>query len=738
VSTTEEHDPAGDAAQPERSSIRIERPEPGLAVLVLDPPHRPSLAVLDLIVMKDLEAALEVVAKDGQLKGLVVTGRGPLSFAAGADVEAIGSITEPERARELVRMGQAIFSRLEGLAQSQGGPLRTVAAVGGPVPGGAFELALSCETIVVADSDKTRIGLPEVKLGILPGWGGTHRLPRRIGVPAATSAILTGRLFRARAAKKLGMVDRLTQPEYLLRIASDLALGREKSRRRPRGWRSFAIDKNPLVAAVIESSARKKIMKETGGHYPAALKALELVVRAPRVSLRDGFEKEAQAIGELATGEVCKSLVGLFRLSEQAKKLGQLPDGSSAPRIARAAVIGGGVMGAGIASVMAEKGVETRLRDLDPAALDNAQRAHHADIGKKRKRRRLAPHLADAALDRLEVTTEPLGFGRCEIVVEAVAETLPIKRAVFGELAGLMADDAILATNTSSLSVTEIADGLPHPERVVGMHFFNPVPKMPLVEVVRGEATSDEVVARTAALALRLGKTPVVVKDVAGFLVNRVLGPYLDEALRMLEEGADPVHVDRLLRAFGMPMGPFELLDEVGLDIASHAADSLEAAYGERMKKSEALAPLLDAGMFGKKTGRGIYTWAAGKRGRLERGELNPLVARPHAPASISDAEIVDRAVLSMVNEGARCLEEGVVRSPGEADLATVFGTGFAPFRGGLVRYADTRGLEDVSRRLQYFASSTPIAGRPGGTAKFTPAPLLARLADEKGRFHES
>ncbi|MFT5286490.1 MAG: 3-hydroxyacyl-CoA dehydrogenase/enoyl-CoA hydratase/3-hydroxybutyryl-CoA epimerase [Planctomycetota bacterium] len=702
--------------------IRIEHPESGLAVLILDPPHR-KMAVLDMALMRDLDSALNDIERDESLRGLVITGREPLNFAVGADVKAIESVTDNAQALALIRFGQLTFERIAKLSKHSGGRVFTVAAVGGPVPGGAFELSLACDRILLADDPRTRIGLPEVKLGIFPGWGGTVRLPRRIGVPRSLSVILTGRLFKARAALKLGMVDRLTHPEYLRRIAADIALGRMKCRTTRRGIWRYLIDRNPLALNIIKSQAEKGVRKQTRGHYPAPLAALDMVVKTLGMSVDEGLSEEAARVTPLITHSITKSLVGLFGRTEEAKKLALLPSGDKAAKIERAGVIGAGVMGGGIASLLADKGFDTRLRDLDQAALDASVYEHRVHIEKQKQRRRKQKHEATAAIDRLEFTTEPLGFGRCDIVIEAVAEKLPIKQAVLGELAKSVAPDAILATNTSSLSVTAIAEGLPNPERVVGMHFFNPVRKMPLVEIVRGEATSDEVVARTARLALDIGKTPVVVKDVAGFLVNRLLGPYLDEALRLFENGADPAVVDKALLEFGMPMGPFELLDEVGLDIASHAADSLSAAYGERMTKSDSLAALITANELGKKSGRGVYLWTKGKRGRLTKGARNPRFAR-HPGSKRSDAtlpshEIVDRCVLAMVTEAARCLDEQVVATPGELDLATVFGMGFAPFRGGLWRYAEARGTDVIRKRLAELSGSAGVADRVGGAERF-------------------
>lgn len=728
--------PLPDDAPESGSCIRIERPEAGLVRLHLEPPHRPRLAVFDVPLLRDLDAALEEVAKDTSVKGLVIAGREPLAFAGGADVETIASFEDPAHVESFVREGQALFQRLAEMGRERGGRIRTVAAVGGPVPGGACEISLACDRILLAEHPKTKIGLPEVMLGIFPAWGGSQRLPGRIGVPAALQSILSGRLHPAKKAWKMGIVDRLTKPEYLWEIGDEIAMGRVKCARKGRsGWRLWLIDKNPLAGAVIASQARKGVMKQTRGKYPAPLAVLPLVVRAPRIRMRTGLAAELEAVKPLASSPVSRSLVGLFLLSEEAKKLGNLPDGTKAKPFTRGAVIGGGVMGGAIASVMAEKGFEARLRDLDPAALDAALGEHRQQIGRKQKRRRITRAQANGAFDRLETTTEAIGFSRCDLAIEAVAERLDVKRAVLGELANLMGDDAVLATNTSSLSVDEIAETIPHPERVIGLHFFNPVRRMPLVEIVRGSKTSDEVVARAARFALDLGKTPVVTRDVAGFLVNRLLGPYLDEAVRLVEQGADPAIVDAALVDFGMPMGPLELIDEVGLDIAAHAAASLEAAYGERMVSSKWLQPLVDAGQLGKKTGAGIYLWSKGKKGKPTNAGPNPKRPATAGDFTLTTGHIVDRLVLAMVNEGARCLEEEVVAGARELDLATVFGTGFAPFRGGLLRHADTVGASEIVDRLQQIHAS-PDVEKGGRRGRFEPAKQLVTLDEAKDTFH--
>jgi 3-hydroxyacyl-CoA dehydrogenase/enoyl-CoA hydratase/3-hydroxybutyryl-CoA epimerase len=727
--------------------VRLSRSEDGAVVtLTLDPPHRKQ-TVFDRLLMQGLELALAEVERDTRAEGLVLRGREPLHFCYGADVEAIAAIESAPEAEELAREGQRVFQRLYRLSKSGGGRLTSVAAVGGPVPGGACEVALACDWIVLADDPKSRFGLPEVKLGILPGWGGCQRLPRRLGVPKALTAILSGTLYDPRRARRLGLVDRLAKPVYLFRVAERIARGLERPTPPDRGLAGALIDQNPVALALIGKQARAGVMKETRGRYPAPLAALELVLAAPRTPIEKGLEREAAALGALAVTSECKALVSIFRGSEEAKKLGQAPGGGRSAPFRRAAVIGAGIMGGAIASLLAEKGLPTRLKDLSRPALDQAQREHRERLGKSLARRRIERAAHDAAIDRLEVTQGELGFGQVDLVIEAVSEQLNIKQRVLGDLARRCRPDAILATNTSSLSVGAIAEGLPGPERVVGMHFFNPVARMPLVEVVRGPLSDERAVRRVVQLALDLGKTPVLVSDRPGFVVNRLLGPYLDEALRLLDAGAGALELDRLAQGFGLPMGPMALLDEVGLDIAAHTAASLEAAFGARMAPTGLLAPLVRAGELGKKTGRGIYLhgrsrrpglpglpWLSGAPGPV----LNPRLRRSGgAPATsgLAEGELLDRLLLPMLNEAARLLAEGVVARPADLDLATVFGMGFPPFRGGLLAYGDSLGPREVLRRLERCRRHPDVEARGAGAERFEPAPLWLELERENRRL---
>ncbi|MDZ4772610.1 MAG: 3-hydroxyacyl-CoA dehydrogenase NAD-binding domain-containing protein [Planctomycetota bacterium] len=723
-------------APPAGVCVRIERPEKGLIRLVLDPPHR-TLPVFDMPLLRDLDLALDVVEKDAGITGLVVTGRDTKTFAAGADIDAIAALTDRATVGRVVAIGQNLFERIDALSTTRAN-FTSVAAIGGAAPGGACELALACSFAILCDNDATRIGLPETMLGILPGWGGTTRLPRRIGLAKALEAILSGKLYTPREALRAGLVDRLCAPEDLLRIASDIAMRRTRIERRSRGAAKFFVDMNPLAVAFIASAAKKQVLSRTHGHYPAPLMAIDIAARANRSSTSASFKAEREAVQELATGPISKNLIRIFELSESAKKLKMLTNGRNAAVPTRVGVLGAGVMGRAIASSSADRGAWTRLFDIVPAALDTALIEHRADVESRLKKRKLQKNAADRALDRLDVTDSLVGFANVELVVEAVAERLDVKRKVFQELARQMKSDAILATNTSSLSVDAIASDIPHPERVVGLHFFNPVKRMPLVEIVRGTRTSPEVVARCAAFALALGKTPVVTKDCAGFLVNRLLGPYLDESLRLFAGGIDPARIDRSLRNFGMPMGPLALLDEVGFDIAGHAARSLHEAYGARMTPSTVLDGLVAEQRLGKKAKRGFYEHSDDRKVKpILAGDLHRFVpANSVRIRDLSDAEIAQRVVLAMLAEAARALEEHVVASARELDLATVFGMGFAPFRGGLLAWADTIGARAIVQNLEAIAREPDVAARIGGPERFASCTLLARLARDDAKFH--
>lgn len=698
----------------------VERRERGIAHLVMDDPER-KVNVLDESALASLESALGELEASPGLAGVVLRSGKSGSFVAGADVEAIGSLTDRAQVRALIGRAHAVFGRLAAL------PVPTVAAIDGVCLGGGTELALACDSRMAAEEPRTQIGLPETLLGIFPGFGGTQRLLRLVGLSAALDLILTGRALDARRAEKLGLVHRAVPAVWLIERAEERVAelarcepGRRRDAYRPRGVGAWFLDSTQLGRGLVLHRARSMTLARTGGHYPAPLAAIEVIAHTVGGRLDTGLGIEAERVSDLVVGPVCKNLVRIFHLSEAARRAPVVADATLAPLTVRSmAVVGAGVMGGGIAELVSRNGVEVRLRDLQPAALSRALQTAHALIEERGRRRRATTRERDAQLARIFPTLEPTGMKRVDLALEAVVEDLDVKRRVFAELEVRMRPEAVLATNTSSLSVDELAMGLGHPERVVGIHFFNPVHRMPLVEVVRGAKTSDLALVTAVGFVRRLGKTPVVVADAPGFVVNRILMPYLREALYLLEEGYAVGAVDAAMRRFGMPMGPFEVVDEVGLDVAHKVAAVLSRAFPDHMAPTPALEKLIAAGRLGRKSGLGFY------RHRGRKRDVDPtvpaLLGLARHRTAPSPEVLSERMVLTMVNEAARCLEENVAKDAGTVDLAMIFGTGFPPFRGGVLRYADTLGLPKVEARL--------TALRAAKGERFAPARLLTKLA---------
>jgi 3-hydroxyacyl-CoA dehydrogenase/enoyl-CoA hydratase/3-hydroxybutyryl-CoA epimerase len=705
--------------------FRVERPERGIAHLVFDDPDR-KINVLDERAMTDLEVALDELEHDKDLMGVIVRGK-PGSFIAGADVNAIAEVTDPAYLKEVVRRGQSAFARLSGLR----GP--TVAAIDGVCLGGGLELALACDSRVASEEPHTQLGVPEVMLGIFPAWGGTTRLPRLIGLSAALDLVLTGRSIDAKRAAKMGLVARAVPQAWLIEQAQrrlDEISERPRAARAdtyvPKSLVSQVLDTTPPGQMIAFSQAQKSVKERTGGHYPAPLAAIEVMRRGLGKPLAQGFALEAEHVKTLATGPVCKNLIRVFLTSEQAKKKPPVAGVTAPPQaIDRIAVIGAGVMGGGIAELASRTGVRVRLRDIQPASITRALETVRELIDERRQRRRATPSEAAMQWARIEPTLELNGLQTVDLAVEAVVEDLEVKRRVFGELEARMRPDAVIATNTSSLSVGSIGEGLAHPERFCGFHFFNPVHRMPLVEVVRGPRTSNETMVTAVTFARRLGKTPVVVQDAPGFVVNRVLMPYLREALHLIEEGFAFPDVDAAMRRFGMPMGPFEVVDEVGVDVVRKVAGVLGAAFPDRMAPTDALERLFQAGRLGRKSGGGFYRHE-GRRRRPDPAVPGLLgLGRRRTPTSTE--ALSERMVLAMINESARCLGDGVVESAEMLDLAMIMGAGFPPFRGGPLRHADSIGIERVASRL------TALQAQRG--ERYRPAPLIVDLAARGRRF---
>ncbi len=678
----------------------------GLATLTFDAPGK-SVNVFNRAVIAELGEIVESLPGRDDIRCLVLLSGKPTTFIAGADVDEIARITDGKEIEEAVLTVQGIFSQWENLS------FPTVAAVRGACMGGGTEIALASDYIVISDREDVRIGLPETKLGIVPAWGGCVRLPRKIGLTAALDIILAGKAVRPKKAFKLGLADALVpDPAFgheVREFARAVIAGRAP-RPRKADFKRRLLEGNPLGRKVVLDQARKQVLARTGGNYPAPLRAIEVIATGLARGADAGFAAEARAEVELAVSPVCKNLVHLFHMMEASKRNGAAAE---ARPVGSTAVLGAGVMGGGIAQIIADKaGLTVRIKDIQEDALAQGLEVASDLFDKQVRRRWLARSEAARKMALLRPALDYSGFGGVDLVIEAVVERLDVKRKVFADLERVTGGDAILASNTSSISIDLISAEMERPERCVGMHFFNPVSKMPLVEVIAGSRTSPEAAQVVVAFARRLGKTAVVVKDGPGFLVNRLLGFTMAEALWLLDEGHSIEGLDRVIREWGMPMGPLTLIDEVGIDTAVHVGKILAEAFGDRLAFPAWFDRLVEAGRLGAKSGSGFYKYSGGKRQEPDRAVydllgIRPTVAEPNA------VRIADRVLLPMVNEAARCLEEGVVSTASDLDLAMIMGTGFPPFRGGLCRWADQQGMGALRETMARLVTEAGDRYRP-------------------------
>jgi len=703
----------------EFKNIRREVTADAIAVLTFDRPDS-AANIFDRATLEELNAHLDALEGDSTLRGVVLTSAKPAIFIAGADLHSL-SPASMNALRDIVEFGQHVFNRLAAL------PVPTAAAIHGAALGGGFEVCLACDFRLATTDKTTKLGLPEVQLGILPAWGGSTRLPRLIGLPKALDLILAGKTVAAKQALKLGMVDDLVAPEKLLAVTLAKVA---KAGRKPRRTVPFAVKAtNNVVAATLFSLlSRRNLFKKTRGHYPAVLNALEVVTLGVGRSEKRALKLEVDAICLLAQTEAAKNLIRLFFLQERAKKLGfgsERKEADAPRRIERAAVIGAGVMGGSIAQWLATRGVAVLLRDINADAVARGMAGVARLFADGTKRRTFSPVEARAAMDRIFPVVELPSLHRTDVIIEAAVERMDLKKDIFRKLERLAGPDTILATNTSALSVTELADSLCAPERVVGIHFFNPVHRMQLVEVIHTPRTDAEVVRRALRFVQQVGKLPVLVKDSPGFVVNRVLMPYLVEAARLFERGADTGEIDEAMLDFGMPMGPLRLVDEVGTDVSMHVAETLACHYPRRMAVPEVLGRLVKGGQLGRKSGEGFYL----HRGKeAVPGEDAARCVRDDSAANLNRVDLGQRMVLLMVNEAARCVEEGIVSGPEDVDLAMVMGAGFAPFRGGPLRHTDTVGVANLLRAMNELVDA--------GEQHFAPCALLMDLATKNGKFY--
>ncbi len=703
----------------------------GVARLIFDLPNE-KVNKLSLPVVEELEGIIDQIKDNKDIKALVLTSGKEDVFIAGADLHSFDAVfKDPSFAETIIQTGHRVFNKLSNL------PFPTVAYIHGACLGGGLELALSCTYRMVTDSAKTQLGLPEVSLGIIPGWGGTQRLPRLVGLAEATGLIVGAKPVKAQKAWKIHLADVLVPHEFkeekIGEFVSLILTPRGKkdvlSKRKLRGMKHWLLEANPIGRNLLFYKAKKEVLQKTRGHYPAPLLAIKLLKETAGLSLQEGLKREAQTIlthlSEAAP--ISKNLIALFFTQEALKKDPGVSGEVKQKKIASTGVIGAGVMGSGIAWQLTNNDYHVRMKDVDAAAIGKGYGVIKGLYDEGVKKKRIKPSEAALKFQKLTTATEMVGFQHVDLVIEAATENLDLKLKIYQELESQIPREAIIASNTSSINITEMAKSLKYPDRFIGMHFFNPVPRMPLIEIIRGEKTSDQTVATIVDFCKKIGKTPMVVGNCAGFLVNRIFSIGANEVFRLFEEQVPHEQLDRMMLNFGFPMPPFVLADEVGVDVMHKVNKILEGAYGERMKDPKILAEMCEKQLLGKKVGKGFYIYE-GKKKKFNPEVLQMIKDGEKREKPLSEIEMNDRVLLNMINEGARCLEEKIIGRPDYLDMALIMGVGFPPFRGGLLRYADSLGINYVVDHLEKFSDSVG--------SRFAPCDLLLDMRRSNRKFY--
>ncbi len=710
------------------SALRVRNID-GIAVITIDLPGEPVNKVTAGLRAEFAETFMRIDG-DPAVKGVVLATGKPDTWLAGADIDEFLTLRTAADGEALSRGGQALLARLEEMK------VPVVAAIHGACLGGGLETALACRYRIATDHPKTLLGLPEVQLGLVPGAGGTQRLPKLIGLQRSLDMILTSRNVRAKKALQMGLVDELVHPAILLEVALDrarkLASGTLEVQHAPkdRGATGRLLEDNPLGRALVFRKAREGVMAKTHGHYPAPLAAIAAVQAGYDKGSAAGYQEEARAFGEMTVSDVSKELVFLFFATTALKKDSgvEAPSGLPARPVKGLGIIGAGFMGAGIASVAVQQGTSVRLKDTDTARVGKGIAAVSQVLRERLKKKQVTRLQYDDQLSLVGGTTTYSGFGRLDLVIEAVFEDLALKHRVLREAEPLLRADAIYASNTSTIPIAKIAEAAARPNRVLGMHFFSPVHKMPLLEIIVTPATDDDATVAAVAYGKVLGKTVIVVNDSPGFYTTRTLSAYMNEAGRLLDEGATIESVDKALLDFGFPVGPVTLFDEVGIDVGGKAGAVMLEAFGARMAPSESLRRVVESGRTGRKGKAGFYLYDKdGEKGAVD-ATIYELFPNGATRREIDPAEIQERCVLAMVNEAARCLDEGVIRSPRDGDVGAVFGIGFPPFRGGPFRYVDSVSASAIVSQLEQLNGRFP--------GRFLPAEVLLDNARGQRRFY--
>ncbi|MFM2595918.1 fatty acid oxidation complex subunit alpha FadJ [Vibrio harveyi] len=678
----------------EQKAFSLKIDEQNIAWLAIDVPNE-KMNTLQAAFADEMKEIFAQLKDTSGVKGMIIHSLKPDNFVAGADVRMLEACTTASEAEALAKQGQELFQQLSDL------PYPVVAAIHGPCLGGGLELALACDYRVCTDSDKTRLGLPEVQLGLLPGSGGTQRLPRLIGLLPSLDLILTGKQLRAKKAKKLGVVDACVPDTILLDVAKQLIEKGKNKGNKKQSTKEKLMSGSGLGRKFVFEQAAKKTNEKTRGNYPATVAILEVIQHGLEKGFAQGQELEAKRFGELVMSSESKALRSIFFATTEMKK----ENGAEAEPAAvnRVGVLGGGLMGAGISHVSVAKAkVPVRIKDVSNDGVLNALNYNYKLFEKQRKRRIISKAGLQSKMLQLSGGVDFTSFNHIDVVIEAVFEDLDLKQTMVADIEANAKPETIFATNTSSLPIHKIAEKAERPENIVGLHYFSPVEKMPLVEVIPHETTSEETISTVVALAKKQGKTPIVVKDKAGFYVNRILAPYMNEAAHILLANEPIEQLDGALLDFGFPVGPITLLDEVGVDIGAKIMPILVNELGERFKGPDVFDTLLNDGRKGRKSGKGFYTYK-GKKKEVDKSVYKLLNLTPES--KLSDNDIALRCVLPMLNEAVRCLDDGIIRSPRDGDIGAIFGIGFPPFLGGPFRYMDQFGLKELVEKMNEFAS---------------------------------
>lgn len=704
-----------------------------------------AMNTLSTKVSTEMESILDEVESNGSIKSVVLASGKKASFIAGADIDMLSSVTSAQEATDLSRAGQESCQRLENISRHLGKPV--VAAIDGPALGGGLEVALACSHRILSDNTKTVLGLPEVKLGLLPGSGGTQRLPHLVGIATSLDMMLTGRNIRGKKAVKMGLADEVVPASILVQVAQKRAAEfasnppRKKTGLQrlkdiaadmgdPQALQQLALEDNPVGRAVLFKKAREAALSKTRGNYPAAEAILDVVREGADKGSEAGYAAEAKRFGELVQSAEADALMSIFHRMQELKKDSGVDDESvEAAEVSRVAVLGGGLMGGGVAAVSAiQAGTPVRIKEIDYKGAERGRSYVQKLLKKDVSRKRRSKHDAMRIMNTVTGCVDYTGFDSIELVIEAVFEDLELKRQILREVEANTPDYTIFASNTSSIPISDIAETASRPGNVIGMHYFSPVEKMPLLEIITTPQTEDWVTATCVEYGKAQGKTVIVVNDGTGFYTSRILAPYMNEAAWALSEGIGINVLDEAMMDWGFPVGPITLLDEVGIDVGAKVAKIMQAEFGDRIKAPGAMTSLIDDDRLGRKNGRGFYLYENGKKAGIDETVYQALGITPTSKG-IDREKLQLRVGLQMVNEAALCLQEGILRSPRDGDIGAIFGLGFPPFTGGPFSYCDQVGVGKIVEHMKRFEEEYG--------ARFTPAQILVDAAKKQSKFSD-